>query len=72
MIYTARTGTKVKLAANIKWDNQLEADYYAPRIAQLGDKVWKVKISQGDSVGIYVKDYDLQVIPKKALDYAAR
>ena len=70
MIYRARTGTKVKIAAKAAWDNEIEADYYADRVAKLGNKTWKVEMSLGDAVAIRIDDY-LEVIPKKALDRAA-
>jgi hypothetical protein len=70
MIYRARTGTKVKVANTIAWDNSIEAEYYADRVAKLGSNVWKVEMSLGNSVGIRVDD-DVQIIPKKALDRAA-
>jgi len=70
MIYRARTGTKVKVADAIAWDNSIEAEYYADRVAKLSDKTWKVEMSLGNCVAIRVGD-DVQIIPKKALDRAA-
>ena len=70
MIYRARTGTKVKVAANIVWPAECYKEFYADRIATLGNNTWKVDMSCGDSVMIKVGE-DFNVIPKFALDRAA-
>mgnify|MGYP000433390451 CR=1 FL=1 len=71
MIYTARTGTKVKLAANPKFATEHVASLYKEEMEKLSDAVHKVAIARGNSVGIYI-DSELVVIHKCALDYAAR
>ncbi|HEY7805455.1 MAG TPA: hypothetical protein VIC30_13615 [Orrella sp.] len=70
MIYTARKGTKVKVAAKIVWPTQWDQEYFADRIATLGGNTWKVDMSCGDRVMIKVGD-DFKIIPKYALDRAA-
>ena len=70
MIYRARTGTKVKAANTIAWESEFEGEYYAERVAKLGDATWKVEMSLGNAVAIRIND-DLEIIPKKALDRAA-
>lgn len=70
MIYRARKGTKVKVAAKIVWPTEWDQWYFADRVAKLGGNTWKVYMACGDRVMIKVAD-DFQIIPKYVLDRAA-
>lgn len=70
MIYRARTGTKVKVAKTIVWASDYQKELYADRIAQLGNKTWKVDIARADWAAIKIGD-GFVVVPKFALDRAA-